>query len=402
MTSHTPQKTHKTLTRMMALTCASAQPSPASAQRPRRGNSRSQSVLRQLMQLISTTELGQSGAVLDQPTAECVAQLFHAILKEDGLSPLLRVWFARLQWPVTRLAAVDTVGFQDPDHPARRLLGLLASHALGLADVALPCGALEQELKRLVTLIEQPATPDRAVFETACLEFETFLRQSGGPAAAHAKVDCAVCQHDQRQALTTQYQLAIQDTLGVAPVQAEIRDFLHHVWAEVLALQAIQKGLEHGATLALKRVAVDLIQINTALHHRHERRRAMGKVPQLVDKLRQGMALLGLPQDTQDHHIKNIGNNLTDAFLSEQHQFQSVHHAIKLERKAAKRATNSDLDGLHVIDADAESAWRLWECALADQDTAPTADENINATGQETVAVANTLDFWETYTEVRS
>lgn len=346
--------------------------------RSKKAHGRTLSVMRHLMQLMKGAQKPGPQTPLIHPTVDLVAQLFHAILKEDSMTPHSRVWFARLQLPVIREALIDSVAFQDQSHPAINLIAKIGSCGLGLDGEELPCGVLEQEIKRLVLLIERFSLADRQVFELANKEFDNFLAEFKNKNATKPSLDCDVCEHDQLNALTVQYQIAMRNKLSTAPVQAEIRDFLQNVWSHALAVHAVHKGLKHADTLELKRTAVDLIQLNTALLRRKDRSSAIGKVPHLVQRLRRGMTLIGLSPEDQDEHIKKIGNNLTDAFLTEHRELNS--DIPKTDRRSTRRvpkltvvlAINEPaVSGLDVIDDDADIAWHLWECALIEQGMKP-------------------------------
>lgn len=272
-----------------------------------------------------------------------------------------------------------------------------------LLNSAVPCGLFEQELKRLVMLIEESPMTSLPVFEQANLEFDRFLALSKN----NLTQPRTVFRQDQKETLTVQYRIAIRDTLINQPVQAEIREFLHHVWAKSLAIHALHKGLDHIETIDLKHTALELIQINTALLRRKDRQQAIGRVPQLVKKLRSGMALLGLSTEDQDKHIQKIGTNLTDAFLSECHS--NAPDTPNTERRSAKRLQKSgqgqtdpkiEVEGMSVIDDDADIAWHLWECALIEQQDKPVAtqleDGLVGPKAKNEPATAP-LDFWQIY-----
>lgn len=387
--------------------CEIAQSFPNSASRTKRVHNRTQSTMLHLMRLMKDSEKSNSRTHANTPTIELIGQLFHAILNEDGLDPLTRLWFARLQTPVVREALIDPAAFHDPTHPARRLITRISACALGLSDEALPSGVLEQEIKRLVLLIERFPIINREVFELANHEFDGFLTKFRHTKALPPSLADPVQQTVQMETLTVQYQIALLDKLSTEPVQAEIRDFLHFVWAIALATQAVREGLEHVYTLELKRTAVDLIQINTALLRREERHRAIGKVPPLIKKLRHGMTVLGLCVEEQDQHVKKIGANLTDSFLSV-HQ-EAAANISNIERRSSKRISkkngavtnkNNAIHGIHVIDGDADIAWRLWECALVEQkmNQGTTLAEQFSPTNEhEQDTQPMELDYWKVY-----
>lgn len=305
-----------------------------------------------------------------------MALLFQTILQEDRLSPLLRVWIARLQTPVMQQALANPDSFQDQAHPARRLLAHFGSCAMGFAGSFLPCGALEQEIKRLVLLIEQYPDVGTRIYEQATREFEKFLAGFQNDLPAPKKVDCVVCQRDQKEALSVQYTIALRDLLKDQPTPADIREFLFKVWTEVLAVTAVRQGLQHADTLALKQTAVDLICANAALTAPDAHSYAIRKIPKLLQRLRAGMALIALLADEQDAHIRLINGSLSKAFLSgNQGTVADVESttgaSISQNGHASQRQAPDveELSGMEIIEDDQATAWRLWDCALLEQDS---------------------------------
>src|SRR3954466_4693961 len=104
--------------------------------------------------------------------------------------------------------------------------------------------------------------------------------------------------------------------LSEIPVRDEIREFLFKVWAEVLAVAAVKHGPQHAETIALKQSAADLVWSASAKPNRLERAKVIQDLPALLQRLRQGMTLLGLQGPDQEKHIKAIGDTLADAFMS--------------------------------------------------------------------------------------
>jgi hypothetical protein len=78
----------------------------------------------------------------EKATIEIVALMFQSILAEDRIPAVIRVWFARLQMPVLRVAISEPEFFESLQHPARRLIDRMGSCVLGF-DVTVAGGALE-------------------------------------------------------------------------------------------------------------------------------------------------------------------------------------------------------------------------------------------------------------------
>lgn len=331
-------------------------------------------LLKQIKHLFNGAE-ETSSAACQRVGVDAIALLFQTILQEDRLSPLLRVWIARLQTPVMQQALADPDSFHDPKHPARRLLAHFASSAMGFGGAVLPCGALEQEIKRLVLFIEQYPDSEHQVYEQANQQFEEFLAgfQSGTPVTQ--KVDCFICQKDQKEALAVQYTIALRDLLKDKPAPAELRDVLFKVWTEVLAVNAVRQGLQHADTLALKKTAIDLLSANRALTEPGGHSYAIRRIPRLQQRLRAGMSLLGLPAADQDTHINVISQALAKTFLSSSQALATDAGSARVTSPEQSQHTTNrpgadaeELSGLEVIDDDPAATWRLWDCALIEQD----------------------------------
>jgi len=263
-----------------------------------------------------SAELKQAASTAsEKATIEVVALMFQAILAEERIPPSVRVWFARLQIPVLRVALAEPEFFSALQHPARRLIDRLGSCVLGF-ESNVGSAALEAEIKRVVQVIEQYPETGRRVFQLVYDEFEKFLSTFLSEQGSASRFVSVAQQVEQKETLAVQYTIELRKLLDDVPVRDEIRDFLFKVWVEVLALASVRHGLQHQETTALKQVATDLLWAASAKPDRNDRARVIQQLPHLLQRLRQGMALLGFPTGLQDQHIKSVSDILADAFMS--------------------------------------------------------------------------------------
>ena len=264
-----------------------------------------------------TGELKKKAATsAEKATIEIVALMFQSILAEERIPPAIRVWFARLQMPVLRVAIAEPEFFGSLEHPARQLIDRMGSCVMGFNAAAIGGSALEVEIKRVVQVIEQYPETGRRVFELVYDEFQKFLSRFLTEPAPTQRLVSVAQQVEQKETLAIQYTIEMRSMLADMPVREEIREFLFKVWAEVLALAAVKNGPQHEETLALKKSASDLVWAAGAKPNRKERARVIQDLPLLLQHLRQGMTLLGIQGAAQEAHIKVIGDTLADAFLS--------------------------------------------------------------------------------------
>ncbi|MDT4833468.1 hypothetical protein FQZ97_670760 [compost metagenome] len=263
-----------------------------------------------------TTELKEAASTpTEKATIEVVALMFQSILAEERIPPSVRVWFARLQIPVLRVALAEPEFFSALQHPARRLIDRMGSCVLGF-ESNVGSAALEAEIKRVVQVIEQYPETGRRVFQLVLDEFQKFLSTYLSESGSASRFVSVAQQVEQKETLSVQYTIELRKLLDEVPVRDEVRDFLFKVWVDVLAVASVKYGLKHEETTSLKQVATDLLWAASAKPNRNDRARVIQQLPNLLQRLRQGMGLLGYPAGLQDQHIKSVSDTLADAFMS--------------------------------------------------------------------------------------
>jgi hypothetical protein len=255
---------------------------------------------------------------VERATIEIVALLFQSILTEERIPSSVRVWFARLQMPVLRVAVSEPDFFATIDHPARRLIDRMGSCVMGFDATSRAVGdILEKEIKRVVQVVEAYPDTGRRVFQTVLVEFEKFLEHYFKNENEASRKGVSLAQQvEQRETLAIQYTIELRKMLNEVPVQEGVREFLFHVWADVLAMAAVKHGNQSDATKDMKRAAADLIWSAGAKVSRDERAEVIRRLPPLLKTLRDGMDNAGVPADKQDEHIQRLNNSLAAAFTA--------------------------------------------------------------------------------------
>jgi len=255
---------------------------------------------------------------VERATIEIVALLFQSILMEERIPATVRVWFARLQMPVLRVAVSEPDFFATTDHPARRLIDRMGACVMGFDATMRAAGDLvEKEIKRVVQVVEAYPDTGRRVFQTVLTEFEKFLEHYFKNENEASRKGVSLAQQvEQRETLAIQYTIELRKMLNEVPVQEGVREFLFQVWADVLATTAVKFDLQSEETKAMKRAAADLIWSASAKVSREERAEVIRRLPPLLKTLRDGMQNAGLPPSKQDEHIQKLNNSLAAAFTA--------------------------------------------------------------------------------------
>ncbi len=317
----------------------------------------------------------QAGNDNEKAIVELVSLMFQAILQEERILPGIRVWFARLQMPVLRLALEDAGFFNDVRHPARALIDQMGSCVMGFSASDITAQALEVEIRRIVQIIEQYPETGRRAYEKTGEEFQAFLKQHLSANPENQKLLTVAEQLELKETLTIQYTIELRNQLQDMPVREEIRDFLFKTWSEVLAIITVRQGAQHDDTLTLKKTASDLIWAASAKPTRAERARVIAGLPQILKNLRSGMALLNTGEAQQEALFQGINNALADAFMAKtqgidderiQALSQHLEHLedfvsadgldeFQLDAQAIEELLGIDVAGMHVINDGGQS-----------------------------------------------
>ena len=254
----------------------------------------------------------------ERTTIEIVALLFQSILTEDRLPPAMRVWFARLQMPVLRVAVTEPDFFATLDHPARKLIDRMGACVMGFGtDSTAEDDVLGLEVKRIVQVVEAYPDTGRRVFQTVLNEFEKFLETYFREQNENSRKGVSLAhQLEQRETLAIQYTIELRRMLEEMPVQEGVRQFLFDVWADVLASVAVGQGTSGDQARTMKRVAADLIWSAGAKVTREERADVLRRLPVLLKSLREGMSAAGIALTRQEELIKQLNDSLAAGFTA--------------------------------------------------------------------------------------
>ena len=285
---------------------------------------------------------------------EIVALLFQSILTEERLPAAIRVWFARLQMPVLRVAVTEPDFFATIDHPARALIDRMGACVMGFAAKTREQeDTLPGEIKRIVQVVEAYPDTGRRVFQTVLVEFEKFLERYFRDENESSRKGVSLAQQvEQRETWAIQYTIELRKMLADVPVHEGVREFLFRVWADVLAHSAVQTSPSSEETRVLKRAAADLIWSASAKHSREDRADVLRRLPPLLKTVRDGMARGGMSVEKQDEHVHELNAALAAAFSARSATISSAHLKEVTERL---EALDDILPNLAEVELDAQT-----------------------------------------------
>ena len=286
---------------------------------------------------------------------ELVALIFQNIINEERITPGVRIWIARLQMPVLRLALSEPEFFEKLDHPARQLIDHIGSCVLGFGSGEMPEKELENEIKRIVQVIEQYPETGKRVFELVYAEFKQFLgKHLANKSDSATRMVSLAQQVEEKETLIIKYTIEMRDQLGRMPLRDAIREFLFKTWSHVLAVSTVKFGAQSEKTLEFKQVAPDLVWATSAKSNRQDRQKAIQEVPKILAQLRAGMVMLNYSVEEQNENIQEINATLTDAFMSKTEPIeQEVLAALsKRLRNLEDYVSETDISGDMALDSE--------------------------------------------------
>ena len=236
-----------------------------------------------------------------------VQGLFEQITRDARLDRQVRRSIARLEQVVTRLAEVDPTLLTNDDHPTWALINRIAAHASDHPAAHDPVGTdfmgfVEPVVERLAQ------GGDRRDFESALADVQAYIaddeaRQEARTAPARE----ALRRVDQEKELIPLLRQQVDIQLAKAPaISQTLHTFLTGPWTEILARAMAVQGDESAETQALVGTVDELLASLQVPANDADRLRIMRRLPELIERVQQGMSLIDLPQPHRERVLNDL------------------------------------------------------------------------------------------------
>ena len=196
-------------------------------------------------QLQSDEENTQVIAQDETNVIDLVSTLFDYILDDKELPTPMKALISRLQIPVLKVALTDKKFFGGEDHPARKLLNLLAKAGMSWDENNKSSDALYKKVEEVVFVVLNEFRDDLRLFEDLLADFEEFYQQQQARLAAmDARTRDAEENRARAEAAKTLVQQALNRRLNGLKLPFSIVRLLQEGWRHVLYLSAVKEGIE--------------------------------------------------------------------------------------------------------------------------------------------------------------
>ena len=228
----------------------------------------------------------------EQMTIDVVAMLFEFILRDSQIPAEVRAQLGRLQFLVLKIALRERALLTQKSHPARMLVNRIGSVSIGLKQLD-PSGArVSSEICRIVETLLADQSENSALFETMLDQFDTFIAHE--LRAGDVNVDRAVQAVENAQSRTLRFahltaQLA--EALSGLTIDPFLQDFLNTTWVHVIERTEREPTADVGESTRFRQLVPDLLWSILPKPTAPERTELLGRLPQIVGTLREGLTL---------------------------------------------------------------------------------------------------------------
>lgn len=260
-------------------------------------------VIRGLQESGATARMGQA----DSMVIDVVAMLFDYILDDKNLPDAIKALVGRLQIPVLKVALADQAFFGKRNHPARRLLNMLAFAGIGWDESLGHEDALYRKVEAVVERVLNEYQDNQDLFAELLRDFEAFLGKEQQAAARRAEVSAQMAQSRERLVVAKEdVRREVRNRIDREGVPELIRDFLGSYWRGVLLLNHIKEG---EGSVAWKRSLVFMDNLIWSVEPKadaQERARVIKVLPNLLQVLQDGMEKVSMPHNERHHFLAQL------------------------------------------------------------------------------------------------
>lgn len=221
---------------------------------------------------------------------DIVALLFESMVNDDLLPAPMQRQFRRLYLPFVRAALFEPDLLHEAAHPARRLIDRLGSVGVAIGPTHPVHAAMIAEVDSIVGALLDLFDDDMGVFTDSGNAFDGHISALlAGSDPAVAVCIAAVSEAEADSARLAGATASLSEALQPLQIDPRLADFILGTWARVLS----HPGPEAQQAVAMLPELLWSAQEKTTTE---DRAAMMRMLPELVRKVREGMASISLPE----------------------------------------------------------------------------------------------------------
>lgn len=288
---------------------------------------------------------------VDNDLIDVVCLIFEYILDDPHLPVAAKASISRLQIPMLKVAMLDKDFFSMNGHPARYLLNLLASTAVGIDDNETMDHPVLNKINEIVEYILENFTDEISLFKEQIEQLNNFISE-------HNKQELDACQelsHSQQEkeelALARAWvKETLNQHLSGRELVKPVVDIILGPWKDVMLETYLQEG-EHSQLWKTQIRFIDVLCWSIEPKKHNLDRKKLGTIiQQLVRTLRDGLQRINYPQEAADkifttlepYHLASVhGLDLADCVLASK---EKASVADALHENTEKEAMDAEIE----------------------------------------------------------
>ncbi len=249
----------------------------------------------------------KSTRTVDKLTIELVGMLFEHILQDKQVPAEIKAILSRMQFPVLKAALLDADFFASNTHPARRLIDRVAATAVGWEPYGDENERYRQRVENIVRSVLEKFDKDMGVFEKLLAEFDEFIaeipQRESDPVARAKKV---LEEAEKREILTINTTIQVRRAFEKVQLEPYMRDFLLGPWVQVLVAAGMRDAETPGFSKRFREVIHDVVWSIQPKGMGEDRKRLVAMIPEMMRILRDGLALIRMPEREQETFFNEL------------------------------------------------------------------------------------------------
>ena len=228
---------------------------------------------------------------VDDDTINLVSMLFQFMLEDRNLAAPIKTQLARMQIPIVRVAMNDKSFFSRGGHPARKLLNVMATSALGWEEPKnIERDPLYKKIGAIVGRLLEDFEGGADVYEEILNDFTAFveLERRRANLIEQRTLDAEDGKAKSELAREAVKQL-LQDKLAGRDVPPVVMNLLQEAWSNVLFLANLKEGEDSLAWQQAVTVVDELLWSVEEKVDAGDRKRLLQLIPNLLKSLRTGL-----------------------------------------------------------------------------------------------------------------
>ncbi len=250
---------------------------------------------------IKTHGFAQESSQVDTRTIDIVAMLFDYVFDDNSIPDSIKALIARVQIPVLKAAIIDKTFFSKKNHPARRLLDILANASVAFGDEVSHDDPLYKKIELIVNRVHDEFETDIALFDKMIAEFEAFSCEWEA-ANAHIVEQSARAMHDREKCEMAR--LVAQAETGrrmpIADLPSPVTSMLNGPWARVLERVYLRDGGRSARFLEALETGEQLVWSVQPKIDAGQRRDLVAALPLLLKRLQEGLDIATVEKKDRD------------------------------------------------------------------------------------------------------